>query len=318
MHRLNKLTHSILAISALMVLQSCAVKDDTIPSAYVSSVNLGESIRDDGSRIYWSLTSPSTGASKGILYVAQGSGCAPASTSTNVQMLLAKTTKLSVLTVEKYGVNPDDNPSNPMQECSDMFFAHHTISQRVADVTTVLGQLSKAGNWNGDLALFGGSEGGAVVSILSHEIKETDAVVVFSTGTGTPLSEMILQIILPSAVKETGEQFIHMRANPQSLEKWSGNTFKWWVDIMDTRLSDALLMSNSPILIVHGVLDTNAPVSSARATKAAFVDAGDGRLTYWELDDRGHQMKDSEGTSHMSSALDDVSDWITEQIYPHD
>ena len=39
--------------------------------------------------------------------------------------------------------------------------------------------------------LFGGSEGGDVVSILSHRILETDAVIVFSTGTGVPLSHMI-------------------------------------------------------------------------------------------------------------------------------
>lgn len=305
----NGLKYGTLVLMAIMALQSCALKDQAVPS-----VHSGESGRLDGSTIYWSLTPPRTKHSKGILLIAQGSGCAPALTSSNVQQLIAKTTNLSVLTVEKYGVKPDDTPNNPMVDCSDVFFDHHTVSQRVADVIAVLEQLKNDDVWNGELALFGGSEGGAVVSILSHKVKETDAVVVFSTGTGIPLSEMILQIIPPPAVAETREQFIRIRENPQSIKKWSGNTFKWWADIMDTRLSDELLKSKAPVLIVHGAHDKTAPINSARATQMAFTQANDGRLTYWELNDRGHQMKDSEGISHMSSVLDDVSDWITKQI----
>ena len=300
---------SILILAISMTLLSCAPKEQISPN-----VRSGESLRHDGSTIYWSLSSSNTDHPKGILLIAQGSGCASALTSSNVQQLMSKTTDLSVLIIEKYGVKPDDAPNNPMEDCSDTFFEHHTVSQRVDDAVSVLDQLSDDGDWNGKLALFGGSEGGAVVSILSHKVEETDAVIVFSTGTGTPLSEMILQIIPPTAVPETREQFTHIRANPQSTEKWGGNTFKWWADIMDTQLSDELLISKAPVLIVHGVLDKNAPVSSARATKSAFLKANDTRLTYWELDDRGHQMKDAQGISHMSSVLDDVSNWIGEQI----
>ena len=220
----------------------------------------------------------------------------------------------ATLTVEKYDVDLTDAPVNSYDDCSDVYFAHHTISQRVSDVKAVLSDLKAQGIWKDDLVLFGGSEGGAVVSILSHDIAEADAVVIVSTGTGMTIAEFFPMIVPPPFAKEMKEVFEVLRKNPDAKGMAASNSYTWWADILDRRLSDDLLASDIPILLVHGVNDTNAPVESARATQDAFAAAGQSdRLTYWELENRSHQMKDPEGVSHMQDALADVYGWIEEQ-----
>ncbi len=273
-----------------------------------------ETMRTDGSIIHWTLTSAVTRPAQGVLLIAQGSGCSPALSSPNVQLLIEKVPNLHVLTIEKYGVRPNDPANRSRDKCPDAYSRNHTISQRVDDAMIVLKKLRSEGGLTDKLGLFGGSEGGAVVSILSRKIPEADAVVVFSTGTGIPLSKMILPPEYAEFKDEFEKEFSLIRANPNSHKIWSGNSYKWWADVMDRKLSDDLLASKAPILIVRGILDKTTPISADHATKAAFDAANDTRLTYWELEDRGHHMKDSEGVSHMSDVLEDVSDWISEQI----
>lgn len=299
----------ILISATCLVAQSCLPKPETRVTTHAKV-----SARSDGSIINWSLTSSDITKPQGLFLIAHGSGCSPALRSSNVQQLIDKTSSLAILTIEKYGVKPSDAPNNPMEDCSDTYFENHTVSQRINDALTVLKDVKNDGLWNGELVLFGGSEGGAVVSILSHMVPETDAVVVFSTGTGIRLSDMILSIMPPSAVAEAKEEFSRIRDNPDSNTLWSGNTYKWWADIMDRTLSNDLLKGSAPVLLVHGTLDRGTPVNAARATQDAFKQANDDRLTYWELENRGHQMKDSSGVSHMSEVLDDVILWVSEQI----
>lgn len=305
----SKFKKVVLIVATCLIAQSCSIESDLEITTYAK-----ESSRLDGSIIYWSLTSSSITEPQGLFLIAQGSGCSPALNSANVQQLIDKTSSLGILTIDKYGVSPSDAPNNPMVDCSETYFENHTVSQRVNDAITVLRDLQNDGLWNGELALFGGSEGGAVVSVLSHMVPETDAVVVFSTGTGIPLSDMILSIMPPTAVAEAKQEFTRIRNNPNSNTLWNGNTYKWWADIMDRTLSDDLLKGGAPVLLIHGTLDKGTPVNAARATQDAFEQANNDRLTYWELEDRGHQMKDSTGISYMSEVLDDVTLWLSEQL----
>jgi pimeloyl-ACP methyl ester carboxylesterase len=271
----------------------------------------GLSARTDGSRITWSLMDADARRANKILLIAQGSGCAPAHTNANIRMLSDAAEGFAVLTIEKYGVEQTDAPENPVESCSEAYFANHTVSQRVADARTVLAELGTRGLWDGTLVLFGGSEGGAVVSILSHEEPETDAVVVFSTGTGLTMAEFFPMVVPPPVAGQMNGVFAQARSNPESAEVAGGNSFKWWADILDRRLSDDLLKSSVPVLLVHGENDMSAPVEAARATLAAFVAANEeARLTYWELSDRDHHMLAPDGQSHMQDVLDRVADWI--------
>jgi len=248
-----------------------------------------------------------------ILLIAQGSGCAPAHTSANIRMLSDAAEGFAILTIEKYGVEQADAPENPVESCSEAYFANHTVSQRVANARTVLAELGTRGLWDGTLVLFGGSEGGAVVSILSHEEPETDAVVVFSTGTGLTMAEFFPMVVPPPVAAQMNAVFEQARSNPEAREVVGGNSFKWWADILDRRLSNDLLKSSVPVLLVQGETDRSAPVEAARATWAAFAEANeDARLTYWELSDRDHQMRAQDGQSYMQEVLNRVAVWIEE------
>lgn len=298
-----------LAVMSCVLCLSCSSQ-----KPWTENSTTHETMRKNGSIIHWSLTSAVIKPAQGVLLIAQGSGCSPALSGPNVQLLIEKVPNLNVLTIEKYGVHPNDSANPSHDKCPEAYYRNHTLSQRVDDAVIVLKELRGERGFTGKLGLFGGSEGGAVVSILSRKIPEADAVVVFSTGTGIQLSKMILPPEFAEFKDEFEKEFALIRANPNSHKMWSGNSYKWWADAMDRKLSDDLLASKAPILLVRGTLDKTTPISADHATKAAFEAANDTRLTYWELEDRGHQMRDSEGVSHMSDVLEDVSDWISEQI----
>ncbi|MEM9670078.1 MAG: hypothetical protein AAF950_14240 [Pseudomonadota bacterium] len=271
----------------------------------------GTSQRPDGSLIEWRLENARPEQGNRILLIAHGSGCSPARSSSNINLLAGAATGFATLTIEKYGVSAGVAASNPSSDCTEAYFSNHTVSQRVADARQVLADLATREVWNGELYLFGGSEGGAVVSILSHEEPETDAVVVFSTGTGLTMAEFFPMVVPPPVAAQMQVVFDQARSSPEAEGVSGGNSLKWWADILDRRLSDDLLLSDVPILLVHGVDDKSAPVAAARATREAFASAGQSeRLTYWELDDRNHAMIDASGNSHMGDVLTGVVNWI--------
>ena len=97
--------------------------------------------RDDGSLIHWSLDRQRGGQKQGILVLAQGSGCLAATENANILRAKGLLPTFAVVMVEKYGVGPHDKPKDPFGNCSAAFYAHHTISQRVADYERVLRQV---------------------------------------------------------------------------------------------------------------------------------------------------------------------------------
>lgn len=284
----------------------------------VAAVDIaGTTARPDGSHVHWKLSNAEPDRANRIVLVAQGSGCAPARASPSVRMLAEILSGYAVLTIEKYGVAPDDTPADPIADCSRAYLENHTVSQRVADARAVFQNLKARGLLDSDLVFFGGSEGGAVVSILSHQAEEADAVVVLSTGTGLTMAEFFPLVVPPPVAERMQAVFDEIRNDPSADGVLSGVSYDWWRDSLDRRLSDDLLMSRIPILIVQGADDRSAPVEAARAARDAFVAAGqEQRLTYWELEDRDHGMVDAQGVSHMGAVLKKVRGWIQAHMPP--
>ena len=288
----------------------------TVGSAAVGDM-VGTTARPDGSRVHWTLSNAAQDRANRIVLVAQGSGCAPARASPSIRMLVEILSGYAVLTVEKYGVTPADAPADPMADCSEAYLENHTVSQRVTDARAVFEDLRARGLLDGDLVLFGGSEGGAVVSILSHQAEEADAVVVFSTGTGLTMAEFFPLVVPPPVAERMQAMFDEIRNDPSAEGVLSGVSYDWWRDALDRRYSDDLLTSDIPVLIVQGADDRSAPVEAARAARDAFVAAGqEQRLTYWELEDRDHGMVDAQGVSHMGAVLKKVRGWIEAHMPP--
>jgi pimeloyl-ACP methyl ester carboxylesterase len=269
--------------------------------------------RADGSELNWSLDRQGGSGRQGVLVLAQGSGCLPAEKSAAIQAAKALLPDFAVVTVEKRGVRQTDAPPDPVQGCTQEFFANHTITSRSADYAQVIDQVRKAPWFDGRLVMFGGSEGGATVAQAAQQV-HPDAVVIYSSGLGQPLRSMFKQIVPPQVAAAADTQFARASANPTSAEVWGGNSYRWWADAVDRIYVDDLLKTKSPVLMVQGGRDQSAPVSSGRAARDAYASAGRHEMTYLEYPDYDHHMKDAKGVSHQAEVFSQISGWLRSKL----
>jgi dienelactone hydrolase len=268
--------------------------------------------RPNGSEIDWYLDRQAPPKRQGLLVLAQGSGCGSVTTNPNIEMAKSLRPDFAVLTVEKYGVAPGARQKDP-EDCSAAFWQNHTVSQRVQDYSAVIASLKAEPWWNGQLVLFGGSEGGAVVQILAAEV-DASATIIFSSATGVPFREAFVQVLPPPVASEARARLDAARQNPLSAERWGGNSYRWWADIADRPLWRDALKAHGDLLVVQGALDGSNPVSSARAFRDAFAAQGRANLTYWEYPDYDHTMIDSAGASHLAEVFARIADWLDQRL----
>ncbi|MFT4252369.1 MAG: hypothetical protein QM608_07785 [Caulobacter sp.] len=268
--------------------------------------------RPDGSTIDWNLDRRTSPARQGVLVLAQGSGCGSVAGNRNIEAAKTLRPDFAVLTVEKYGVAPGAVQKDP-DDCTPAFWANHTVSQRVRDYRAVIDLLKQQPWWNGRLVLFGGSEGGAVVQILAAET-DADAAVIFSSATGVPFRDAFLQVLPPPVVPEARARIDKARRDPLSAERWGGNSYRWWADIVDRPLWEDALKARGSLLVVQGAHDRSNPVASARAFRDAFAARGRANLTYWEYADYDHAMIDAAGAAHLAEVLARISGWLDQKL----
>lgn len=269
--------------------------------------------RADGSVIHWTLDTPDGGGKSALIVIAQGSGCAAAMQSSNLNLARSAFGNLAALTVEKYGVNPGDNPSDDHMDCPQAFREHHTLSQRVADYRQIIDSLRDAAWWNGKLVLFGGSEGGIVMAMLAPEVR-ADAAILISTGGGVPFGQMVRQSIPEEGWPTVDATFEKARHNPDSTELWAGQSLRFWADAIDRRAADYMLRADAGFLLIQGGRDGSGAASVARAVSDLFAKAGRCNLTYWEFPAFDHSMVDASGSAHMAEVLSQASSWLESRM----
>lgn len=273
----------------------------------------GMAERPDGSVLHWTLDLPEESEGVGLIVIAQGSGCAGAMQSPAMQQARAAFGNLAALTIEKYGVHPDDDPTDNHMDCSQGFRAHHTLSQRVADYTQIIGSLRDAPWWNGDLVLFGGSEGGIVMAMLAPEV-QADAAILISTGGGVPFGQMVRRSIPQEGWPTVDAAFERARQNPDSTELWAGQSLRFWADAIDRRAADYMLRTDTSFLLIQGGRDASGAVDVARAVSDLFIEAERCNLTYWEFAANDHGMTDPDGGSRISEVLAQSEGWLAAQL----
>ena len=276
-----------------------------------------ETVRADGSVISWSLDRRGGAGPQGILLLAQGSGCASVSENPNVERAKALLPAFAVVTVEKYGVKPHDAPADPTGDCSASFYQHHTVSQRAADYEQVLAIARQERWWNGELILFGGSEGGAAIAMAAARVKPT-AVVVLSTALGQTFRESFALSVPPEVAAMAEVEFAKIKAEPDSSKQWGGNSYRWWADVLDHDYLADLLTVEAPILLVQGETDQSGAAKVARAAYERYRQARRCNLTYWEFAGYDHQMLDAAGTSHIDEVMGRASGWLGRQLIKPD
>jgi len=150
------------------------------PLLALAAPELHRTSRSDGSTIHWYLDRPPGATKTGLIVLAQGSGCLSVAHNANLSATRSAFAGVTAITVEKYGVTPGDRPRNDHGDCSREFREHHTVAQRVADYQQIISTLRAAPWWNGNLVLFGCSEGGLVAGILAERVKAKATVLLSS------------------------------------------------------------------------------------------------------------------------------------------
>ena len=265
--------------------------------------------RPDGSTITYWLEDGEDRPSEVIL-VMQGTGCEAVSDKPNLRHaaeLLRPEAR--TLLIDKAGVAAD--PDVPMIEgCSKFYWDQYTLSGRVEDCLRVIADLRRQSWWNGQIILFGGSEGGAVAALLAPLVPEATAVIVLSSGTGVPVGDLIRAAVPPAMAGEASGIFAAARARPTGAERWGGLSYRWWDDAVDMVPARSLAQSPAPVLLIHGAHDQSSPVSTARAGYERLVEAGMANVEYRELADLDHFMREPDGADHMDEVLAEAGRWI--------
>ncbi len=285
-----------------------------VPVAAAAALERGEAQRPDGSTLHWTLDLPDGGGKVGLVVLAQGSGCLPAMQSRAMQQARAAFGRFAALTVEQYGVTPDDTPQAvDNSDCPQAFHDNHTVSQRVADYRQIIENLRDAAWWNGDLVLFGGSEGGLAMARLAPEVG-ADAAILMSTGGGVTFGEMVRESVPPEGRPTVDATFEKARRNPDSTELWAGHSLRFWADMIDRRAADDMLRADTGFLLIQGGRDASGSVGVARAVNDLFAEAERCNLTYWEFPAFDHGMTDPDGGSRMAEVLAQADGWLAAQL----
>jgi alpha-beta hydrolase superfamily lysophospholipase len=270
--------------------------------------------RGDGSDIVYHLDRTPARGRGGLLLMLQGSGCEPV---LEREWLRSEPPVLApgraVIAIEKYGVVPGSPQIDAVEGCASAYWHGNTLRQRVLDAVQVVSRLRREKWWNGELILYGGSEGGAVAAMLAPLLPETEAVIILSSGIGMPVGEMILSAVPPQASAELARLLAESRSNPAGDRRFGGASFRWWADAAAITPAVPLLQSRAPILLIHGARDQFAPVAAARATRDLFARAGNRNLTYLEYPELDHGMTDRTGADQRPLVLNAAARWLAQR-----
>lgn len=286
-------------------------------TAFIASPIRADSLqRADGSFITYHLLNRATEGRQGLILMLQGSGCEPVIARewlrTEPPVLASDR---AVLAVEKYGVSDGNTATDKFEDgCSIAYWRGNTLHQRVFDATQVLAHLRKEDWWNGELIIYGGSEGGAIAAMLAPLIPETQSIIIISSGIGVSVSDLILSAVPPSVAAQLPEILKEAEANPSPMKRFGGASYRWWADAADIIPARLLLQADVPILFIHGTRDQFAPLFAARATQKMFVEAGKTNLVYREFKGYDHHMVDEAGIDRREEVLKLMATWLDENL----
>lgn len=263
--------------------------------------------RADGSTIAYHVELRRPGARQPLLLMLQGSGCDSVLRNERIGwMALRLAPRHALLTIEKYGVATGSDGA----DCSEDYWRGNTLTRRALDAALVIGALRGQRWWDGRLVIFGGSEGGAVAALAAPSIPETRAVIIWSSGIGLPVGQMIRSALPPPALAEVDRVFAEARADPASTRQWGGASYRWWADALDQVPARALLRTRAPVLLIHGTRDQYAPIAAARAARDLVAAGGKANFAYREYDGYDHFMIDARGVDHRAQVVAGAAAWL--------
>lgn len=289
-------------------------------STAVVSQESGVVPRYDGTEVTYYVDLPETG-SYPMVVILQGSECLKVSHKYGDlrKKILDKGT--AVLRVEKPGLTAQTE----IGDCPLDYRRLNTPQQRVMDLLAVLGHLKERHpDWNGDVALMGGSEGSIVATMTATRYPNVKAVALLSGGGGATFAAEMLQAwttqmkvqgkeqsdidemmkIMAEGMKEAIENPTPYEEFASDEEQLAFNTHYWWSKILPYKGLNVLRQLKSPLLIVHSKQDLHIPFESAESLyKTLKAEGSDVKFLIYE----GQHVPD---VDTLSKAID----WMHESL----
>lgn len=297
------ITRSVILIVTCVLLSGC--RSETGPDAISYSYDNVSTVRTiDDAFLTYRLDRPESLKPVPLLLVIDGSSCRGPEFNGLVKIMVpdAKAPKpFARLIVDKIGVEVAGNGKN----CSDEFLQHYSIEDRLLQHLRILQHLRKTAPWwNGDLLIWGWSDGGDIGAQLTAYYPNTKRAVLGAMGGGITMAENFRdeELCSDKTFKTSGEpdvcisdlekKFYDIRRNPAWDETWFGhdNTLKVWETRLFSRLSHLLIDTEIPLLIVHGE-DDRGQIKGARQLREDLQTSGNNLFTYWEVSGMGHSPR---------------------------
>ena len=198
---------------------------------------------------------------------------------------------IGMVTMERRGVDGE-------QVDIDFFHRCNTPSQRLSDHIQLLQHFKThpPQNWNGELIILGGSEGGPIAIKLASTTNPEACIVLVGCGDQT-FAEYIWQAIqaIPSEYKPVENRAAYeaqiemMKTNPDPTRFWFGQSFLYWADALDQTEYREFLTLKCPVYVVAGSNDIEC-VSTDRLIAMAWQQEQD--VTYLRIEGMGHMALD--------------------------
>lgn len=289
--------------------------------------------RLDGSLLDIHLQRPATQDKVPLLIYIDGSLCIPSTEDGTAQWLLHRdsTNKpYAVAIVDKSGPTiPQKNANGDIEigpdfACSREFKQYYTIDQRVSDHLRALQYLRRHAEWwNGELLVWGFSDGGRIGAQLASYYPQTQAVALVGSGGGIPMAESMEDMVCATSA-DTAEcreslrrQVDEIRAQPVPGRDWMGeaNTYAAWASRLDAVEANILRDLAAPLLVVHGERDGSVPVASARKLAEQMGESGVA-FRYREVAGMRHSLGGGKEPGEVEALHQEVLAWLLDQTSP--
>ncbi|WP_313455068.1 alpha/beta hydrolase [Stenotrophomonas sp.] len=286
--------------------------------------------RLDGSLMDIHLQRPATQEKVPLLIYVDGSLCIPSTEDGTAQWLMhrdsAKKPYATVI-VDKSGTTIPQKSANgdieigPDFACSREFKQHYTIDQRVSDHLRALQYLRRHAEWwNGELLVWGFSDGGRIGAQLASYYPQTQAVALVGFGGGTPMATSMEDMVCATSADTTEclqslrKQMDEIRAQPVPGRDWMGeaNTYAAWASRLDAVEANILRDLAAPLLVVHGERDGSVPVVSARKLAERMQNSGV-EFRYREVTGMRHSLGGGREPREVEALHQEVLAWLLDQ-----
>lgn len=300
-----------------------------VSAAFASTPHTEQTItvpRVDGSPLQLFVTLPERAAKLPLMLVVDGSGCVSSKREDFRANYLAIGGRVgrpvATLAVEKPGV---ESGASWGSRCSATFLRYYSIDQRVLDHLRAIQHLRKhASWWNGEIYLYGWSDGGMIAAHVAAYTPEVKRVVLGGTGGGIPMTTQFEQYIMcapdrtkdrDACIADLRKQIQEIKDNPSPLKTWSGedNSYRTWATRLDAVEYNIISDLKIPVLVVHGAQDRDGtPVESARELLRLLKADGQTNVEYWEIPSMGHGIGNVEPV-RREKLLNAMYNWLLAQ-----